>query len=74
MLNCWCLEAVNRPKCAELIEFFSNYRNEMCPYESLILITGRDEDGQMIKDQEMPAMVKISDLETKENTKKVEPG
>lgn len=46
----------------------------MCPYESLILITGRDEDGQMIKDQEMPAMVKISDLETQANPKIVEPG
>ena len=74
MLNCWCLEAVNRPKCSTLIEFFTNYRNEMCPYESLILITGRDAEGQMIKDQEMPAMVKIADLETKENPKQVEPG
>ena len=56
------------------MEFFSNYRNEMCPYESLILITGRDEDGQMIKDQEMPAMVKITDLETQPDMRVVEPG
>lgn len=73
MLNCWCLEGCNRPKVATLLEFFNNYRNEMCPYESLILITGRDDEGQLIRDQEMPAMVKISDLEVKKDVV-IEPG